>query len=70
MLETINVRITNVPPAIAHSPGYSPKTNHTKIGASTDSNKISNETSGELKNRGPKVSRHVAPAIKILRMVQ
>ena len=58
------------PPRIAYWPGYSPKTNQTKIGANTDSNKTSNETSEELMKRGPSVSKHeeapmIVPCIKI-----
>ena len=58
------------PPRIAYWPGYSPKTNQTKIGAKTDSSKTSNETSEELMKRGPSVSKQeeapmIAPCIKI-----
>ena len=58
------------PPRIAYWPGYSPKTNQTKSGAKTDSNKTSNETSEELIKRGPSVSKQeeapiIVPCIKI-----
>ena len=61
--------ITIQPPKIASRPGFSPKTNQTKIGARTDSNKISNETSEELIKRGPSVSKQeeapiIVPCIK------
>ena len=61
--------ITIQPPKIANRPGFSPKTNQTKIGAKTDSNKISNETSEELIKRGPSVSKQeeapmIVPCIK------
>ena len=62
--------ITIIPPTIAYLPGYSPKTNQTKIGAKTDSSKISKETSEELIKRGPNVSKQEEapinnPCIKI-----
>ena len=61
--------ITIQPPKIANCPGFSPKTNQTKIGARTDSNKTSNETSEELIKRGPSVSKQeeapiIVPCIK------
>ena len=61
--------ITIKPPKIANRPGFSPKTNQTKIGARTDSNKISSETSEELIKRGPSVSKQeeapiIVPCIK------
>ena len=62
--------ITIHPPKRAYWPGYSPKTNQTKIGAKTDSNKTSNETSEELIKRGPSVSKQeeapmIVPCMRI-----
>ena len=50
---------------IAYWPGCSPKINQTKIGAKTDSSKISNATSEELMNLGPSVSRHEEAPINV-----
>ena len=52
------------PPTRANEPGCSSITSQIRSGAKADSNRISKETSGEVKDLGPIVKSQIAEAIK------